>query len=289
MSFTFKDYDLSLHQTENDVTIRILDNKLFKIYQNTYNKISLYNFGIGTLSNFYKLCLNCLTSLGKNGVIEKSIENGQVKSFQVISSSIVIDMYFERDFIYEVKLDIPQIEEVKTSSDKLIIKQLTDEVKELKKYSATIERCHDLMAVLEVPICKYGTTNHEGYSYELSLSVPLLCPIITIICNDEPLAFANDTNNIYINRIAMINDNFKKVQNDTLKIVGFTDPIMDMSNMPSSTTYIEFINLDNTTISKMSHMKKLKKITFVNCYKLVDISEAIKDLDITQIVFTDYF
>jgi hypothetical protein len=293
MSFTFEHYDISLSQAENDVTIRVLDNKLFRIYQNTYDKISLHNFGIGTLSNFYTLCLNCLTCLAEHGVTKESIEGGQVKSFKIVGSNIVIDMYFENDFIFEAKLDIPQIEEVKMSSDKIIIKKLADElkecrseVKELRKYSDTIQRYHDLMSVLEVPICKYMTTQHQGYNWEVTIAVPILCTIITITHNSQPIAYTKDTNNIYIHTFSMINTNFKKVQNDTLKITGaFTDSNIDMSNMPSSTTDMEFSGLTSlTTISKMSHMKKIKKMTFTNCPQLSTIFEAIKDLQISEIV-----
>jgi hypothetical protein len=289
MSFTFEHYDISLSQTENDVTIRILDNKLFRIYQNTYDKISLHNFGIGTLSNFYKLCFNCLTSLGKIGVTKESIENGQVKSFQIISSTIIIDMYFERDFIYEIKLDVPQIEEVKMSSDKIIIKKLADEIKELRKCTATIERYHDLMMILEVPICRYTDINGGGESVDFTLSIPLLCTLITIKHDAESTAFTNKLGHICINKINILNTNLKKVQNDTLKIVGaFEDTIMDMSNMPSSTTCIEFSGLKClTTVSNMCHMKNIKKITFTSCPKLTNIFNTIKDLQISEIVINN--
>ena len=78
MSYSFKHYDIELTETTIDCTIRIIDNKFFRVYQKSFDKFNVQNLGIGSLNNFYMIGSNCFKSLELNNILTFEVFMGGV-------------------------------------------------------------------------------------------------------------------------------------------------------------------------------------------------------------------
>lgn len=60
MQLKYNQYDIVLSKASDGVTIRIVDNNLFKTYEKTIDKMSMFEHGIGTIDNLYIIHSECM-------------------------------------------------------------------------------------------------------------------------------------------------------------------------------------------------------------------------------------
>jgi hypothetical protein len=152
VTLEYENYDIIMLLTETNVTIKIIEKRIqddvaIRIYENTYDEKSINKFGIGSLIKFYTICLKCLGKLNNNSQEDDlPSENISIKLFDELASQIIIDMYYKKDTVIKIKLELPLTEIFDLSSDQNKIKKLTDEMKECRKQ---LKECLERIKVLE--------------------------------------------------------------------------------------------------------------------------------------------
>lgn len=304
-SFTYKNYDITITQTVTNVNIRIFDTKLFRVYENQFDKMSALGFGVGSITNFYKITVDCFAHLEKCGIttmVKDKTYNGYVKVYDNTQDSISIEMNYTNGLDFSINLNVPLIEE-STTSDQLLSKRmyakieaLQKQVAELETYKSSIKMYQSLLTSLEIPIWKWSLTDHRGYNVSSTITMPIISPTINVRFNSQQGSYVTG-NVIFTYDLKHLNENFKKVLVEKIMVDGdfasATD--FDLNNFPSSASELMMNNMPGLkTVQNMGHMTNLKMLSFQNCPELTKIYDTIKNIKIGQIKvtncpkFTDY-
>jgi len=283
-TFTYKHYDIILSHTVSDVTLRIVDNTLFKVYQTKYEQISMHKFGLNSLKNFHAICSDYLDDL-----------NDSSETFVNHGPHITLDVKFEKsDLVFNFILEIPLTDDGKMSGDQHAIKKLTKDLQtcqtitnDLYRLRSSMVMFNDLHKYLEVPVYKLKYMIPQGATMDLQVSLPIVCPQVNFTCH--PSNVSSETNNwgilAHIQHIGGLTEGLKHIQTNMVVLTGnYPDVNIDCKNLPLATKHLTFsANPKMISVSNLNQLKNLETLEFASCGELTNIYEAIKGLKLKKV------
>lgn len=131
-TFNFESFEITLIKQQDCVTIRCLDNRLFKTYQESFSNAMIDQICAVDTENFYKICKTCLEVLQKYG---SGVDNEKAMvTFLCKEQSVCLKMVHKLYLKFEFDLILPLTEHVKMSGQDLCIKKLENELANLRLF-----------------------------------------------------------------------------------------------------------------------------------------------------------
>jgi hypothetical protein len=303
MSSTYKHYDIEISQTKSECVIRIIDNKFFKLYQQSFDMFSIEGLGFHTIDNFVKICIRCFNSITSNGIqsIDSDLdEQYSIVSFDDLNKLIRIEMYYKNMLVFNVPLEIPLIQDTELSGSEIVIQKLSQDIIAAKKQINVANHRMKLMRseldnlidCVEIPVYSEKITVSaefgSGDTHILKIIIPIKSPRIRIVSNTNTNAervstIINTDNEINIPNLNGLMTNFQLIQCDEMHINNHH--ITNTENYPKSIKVLIFNACWNfNTPLNIAHMQNLGTLKFENCPDLIHIYESIKLLNIETVV-----
>ena len=273
--YIFENYEITLSLTVDNVSIHILDTKLYQLYRKSYSDIHIIDY-CPNIDIFYTVLQTSFECLSTNDMTKSDIN---IRSSST-GLTIHINHKFYVRFTFDLQLDLDK--STTLSAKELCIKKLENDIKSLTSDFNALR--HFIDDYMEVTI-----TNNQ-----LVLKVNTIQINITFNNNGECANYTIDeTNNICNMNMGngntiYFNKNFKIINCDKIVMKNFRDHHF-IRNIPES---LKEIILENSTTTnfkeyiKTVNLTKLIQLEFIGCTELTKIYEDIKHLKIKKIRMT---
>jgi hypothetical protein len=274
--YNYKSFEITLIKQSESVTIRCLETRLYKIYEEIYNLRMIEMFNVHNIDNFYiilnKSVEHLIKTCSNNIDIDADDEKTNIK---VICSENVIVLkinlnYFMLQFNFELEINLS--ETLHMTGQDLVIKKLEKEISELQLFMENMP-----FIVMNNMLSVSINAQYVNFS---SCTNQCLLPLNT---NHLKLCFlpnyqnVNNNNNENINHINLYNDltqkfnaNLKLIKIKTLYLIN-ANYDFGYENLPDSIEHIQLTFTNNTFLKSCKkflidrELPNLHTIEFINC------------------------
>ena len=285
--YIFEQYEITLILTSDNITINILDTKLYQLYRKSYCDIHIIDY-CPNITIFHTVLKTSFESLVNNDITKADV-NIRTSSSHL---TIHIDHKFYINFIFDLQLDLDKSNTL--SAKDLCIKKLESDIKSLTSNFNTL-RCF-IDDYMEVTISDENYFINPSYGLRnASFSIKVNTPEIELLFNPDGNSFAyptlhNGKELCVINCITStrFNENFKIINCNKLTISNFS-PNFNYCNLPKSLKEITIKTSSSgfKQFIKTINLTKLVQLDFIGCSDLRTIYEDIKHLKIEKIKMTN--
>jgi hypothetical protein len=281
--YIFEQYEITLILTSDNVTINILDTKLYQLYRKSYKDIHIIEY-CPNINIFHTVLKTSFESLVNNDITKADVNIRTSSSHLVIH----INHKFYINFIFDLQLDLDKSNTL--SAKDLCIKKLESNIKSLTSNFNALKCFID--DYMEVTISDENYfINHSYGLRNASFSIKVNTPEIELLFNTNGSAFDYPTlhNKKQLCVIKCIdstkfNENFKIINCNKLTINNYNYDF-NYCNLPESLTEITIKGSSSGFIKfiKTINLTKLVQLDFIGSNDLTTIYEDIKHLKIKKI------
>lgn len=279
MSFVYQSFIISVYKY-SDIVVEITNCLNKNEYRRNLSIYEIKNFGFDSIDKFYDVLCWFFKELCENKTNTPSDVYTHYGMLKVNVDMKLHSKYYKFNFVLDKVIKVDELNDQVT--------KLNNEVDELK----------NLLKNTEVSIYRYrwdrnSSVGNQAHHYlpifDFSVSIPLICPLLTIrrghdllsgysIKNNANPLFDKDkdfkTQKTVVIGEYMFEDVFKKVKVNKLCMDGnfvivnelFDDDVFDVSVLPTSLTHLYIVNNKKiTTLGSLEDLKNLEHIEFINC------------------------
>jgi hypothetical protein len=304
-TFNINSFEIFIAKQDDSIIIRCLDNKLFKVYSEVFDVVTIDDLCPVGIDNFYKICKNNFQMLQINS--QQNIQDIDT-IFLCKQNKIEIKINYDAILTFSFVLNLPLQKNTPISGVELYVKKLEKEIDELKEYindsmyvNVYYKRCN--CCNFYAPTCSYLADKSTKHTVDIQtiFLIPIKCKKIILIFKNfgglnvieySPSDFDFE-NLVFTFRFhecpfTQLTPDCKKTKCKILEINGDFPYDFKYKYLPSSIECIIIDNIETNIINVFNNLIKcnlpnLKEISIARCDCSAITQTLIENLKINKI------